>query len=152
VLAEGEPGELVLTSLTKQAMPIIRFRTRDRTRLLPGTARTMRRIDRIGGRTDDMLIVRGVNLFPSQIEEQLLRGAALTGHYQIVLTRAGRMDEVTVHVEGRPDAEAAALETEARAAMARIKEVIGLTCEVRIAAPGSIERSAGKARRVLDRR
>ncbi len=152
VLPDGEMGELVLTSLTKQAMPVIRYRTRDRTRLLPGTARTMRRIDRIGGRTDDMLIVRGVNLFPTQIEEQLLRGGALTGHYQIVLAREGRMDEVTVHVEGRDGAEPSLIDSEAHAATARIKAVIGLTCEVRIAAPGSIERSAGKARRVLDRR
>ncbi|MEO8714145.1 MAG: phenylacetate--CoA ligase PaaK [Acetobacteraceae bacterium] len=152
VLPEGELGELVFTSLTKEAMPVIRYRTRDRTRLLPGTARTMRRIDRIGGRTDDMLIVRGVNLFPTQIEEQLLRGTVLTGHYQIELTRDGRMDAVTVRVEGRAEAEAALLEAEARAAMARIKDVIGLSCRVRVVAPGTIERSAGKARRVVDRR
>ena len=152
VLPEGELGELVFTSLTKEAMPVVRYRTRDRTRLLPGTARTMRRIDRIGGRTDDMLIVRGVNLFPTQIEEQLLRCAAFTGHYQIVLTRDARMDEVTIHVEGRPDAEQSLLDAEARAATSRIKDVIGLTCLVQVAAAGTIERSAGKARRVLDRR
>ena len=152
VLPDGAHGELVFTSLSKQAMPVVRYRTRDRTRLLAGTARTMRRIERIGGRTDDMLIVRGVNLFPTQIEEQLLRCAAFTGHYQIVLTRDGRMDEVTIDVEGRPDADASMLDAEAGAAIARIKDTIGLTCAVRIAAPGSIERSAGKARRVLDRR
>jgi len=152
VLPEGELGELVFTSLTKEAMPVVRYRTRDRTRLLPGTARTMRRIDRIGGRTDDMLIVRGVNLFPTQIEEQLLRCAAFTGHYQIELTRGGRMDEVTVHIEGREGAEPSLLAAEASAATARIKGAIGLTCAVRIAAPGSIERSIGKARRVVDRR
>ncbi len=152
VLPEGAPGELVFTSLTKEATPVVRYRTRDLTRLLPGTARTMRRMDRIGGRSDDMLIVRGVNLFPTQIEEQLLRSAALTGHYQIELTRAGRMDEVTVHVEGRPDADAALLEGEASAVVLRIKDVIGLSTVVRVVAPGTIERSAGKARRVLDRR
>ncbi len=152
VLGEGEPGELVLTSLTKEAMPVIRYRTRDLTRLLPGTARTMRRMARISGRSDDMLIVRGVNLFPTQIEEQLLRSAALSGHYQIVLTREGRMDAATVHVELRPGADATAPDAEARAAARRIKEVIGLTTTIRIEPPGSIERSTGKARRVVDRR
>ncbi|MGH7736130.1 MAG: AMP-binding protein, partial [Gemmatimonadales bacterium] len=120
-LPDGEEGELVFTSLTKQAMPVIRYRTRDLTRLLPGTARTMRRMQKITGRTDDMIILRGVNLFPTQIEEQLLRGAAFTGHYQIELTREGRMDEVTIHVEGRPEAEPSLLETEAEAATSRIK-------------------------------
>jgi phenylacetate-CoA ligase len=152
VLAEGEAGELVLTSLTKEAMPVIRYRTRDLTRLLPGTARTMRRMARISGRSDDMLIVRGVNVFPTQIEEQLLRGAALSAHYQIVLTREARLDAVTVHVERRPGADGAALEAEARAASERIKAVIGLTATVRVEPPGAIERSMGKARRVLDRR
>ncbi|HJS85093.1 MAG TPA: phenylacetate--CoA ligase PaaK [Acetobacteraceae bacterium] len=152
VLAEGEPGELVFTSLTKEAMPVIRYRTRDLTRLLPGTARTMRRMARITGRSDDMLIVRGVNLFPTQIEEQLLRSPALSGHYQIVLTREGRLDVVTVHVEHRPGIEMSALEQEARAAARRIKDVIGLTATVQIAPPGSVERSMGKAIRVLDQR
>src|SRR5208283_232345 len=95
VLPDGEPGELVLTSLTKEAMPVIRYRTRDLTRLLPGTARSMRRMAKITGRSDDMVIVRGVNIFPSQIEEQILRSEALTGHYQLILTREGRMDELT---------------------------------------------------------
>ena len=152
VLAEGMPGELVFTSLSKEAMPVIRYRTRDRTRLLPGTARTMRRMDRIGGRTDDMLIVRGVNLFPTQIEEQLLRSPVLTGHYQIVLTREGRMDVVAVRVEGRPDVDAALLEAHAQAVTARIKDVIGLSTAIEVVAPGTIERSLGKAVRVLDRR
>ncbi|MBV8868017.1 MAG: phenylacetate--CoA ligase [Acetobacteraceae bacterium] len=152
VLPEGEPGELVLTTLTKEAMPVIRYRTRDLTRLLPGTARSMRRIARVTGRSDDMLIVRGVNVFPSQIEEQLLRSPALSGHYQIVLTREARLDAVAVRVECRPGADAAALEPEARAAAKRIKDVIGLTASVQIAPPGSIERSTGKAQRVLDHR
>ena len=152
VLPAGEMGELVFTSLTKEAMPVVRYRTRDRTRLLPGTARTMRRIDRIGGRTDDMLVVRGVNLFPTQIEEQLLRGPAFAGHYMIEVTRSGRMDEVTVHVEGHEGAEAGYLDDEARAATKRIKDAIGLSCRVVIAPAGTIERSIGKARRVVDRR
>jgi phenylacetate-CoA ligase len=152
VLAEGEQGELVFTSLTKEAMPVVRYRTRDLTRLLAGSARTMRRMDRIGGRTDDMLIVRGVNVFPTQIEAQLLRSTLLTGHYQIVLTRDGRMDAVAVHVEGRAQAEPALLQAEARAVIARIKDVIGLTTTVHVEPPGTIERSAGKARRVVDRR
>ncbi len=152
VLPEGELGELVLTSLTKEAMPVIRYRTRDLTRLLPGTARTMRRIARVTGRSDDMLIVRGVNVFPTQIEEQLLRSPALSGHYQIVLTRDGRLDAVTVHVECHPGADVSALESEAHDASRRIKEMVGLAATVRIAPPGTIERSAGKARRVLDDR
>ncbi len=151
-LPEGELGELVFTSLTKEAMPVVRYRSRDRTRLLPGTARAMRRIDRIGGRTDDMLIVRGVNLFPTQIEEQLLRCAAFSGHYAIELTRAERMDEVTVHVEGRQGAAASHLDAEALAAVKRIKDTVGLTCRVLIAPAGTIERSIGKAKRVIDRR
>src|SRR4029078_12159860 len=102
VLAEGEKGELVFTSLTKQAMPIVRYRTRDLTRLLPGTARSMRRMAKITGRSDDMLIVRGVNLFPTQVEEQILKVRGLSPHYQIVLTREGRLDEVEVLVEAAP--------------------------------------------------
>jgi phenylacetate-CoA ligase len=152
VLPEGEPGELVLTTLTKEAMPVIRYRTRDLTRLLPGTARTMRRMARITGRSDDMLIVRGVNVFPSQIEEQLLRSPALSGHYQIVLTREARLDAVTVHVEHRPGIDASVLEVESHAAAKRIKDVIGLTATIHVAPPGSIERSMGKAIRVLDQR
>src|SRR5947208_2738267 len=104
VVPDGDEGELVFTSLTKQAMPVIRYRTRDLTRLLPGTARTMRRMEKITGRSDDMLIVRGVNLFPTQIEELILRTPALSPHFQCVLTRPARMDELTVRVERRPDA------------------------------------------------
>ena len=149
-LPDGSPGELVFTSLTKEAMPVIRYRTRDLTRLLPGTARTMRRMERITGRSDDMLIVRGVNLFPTQIEEQLLKIPAMTGHYQLVLTREGRMDEVAVHVEARPGVTDAS--ADAAILTARIKDTIGLTMRVVVAPSGGIERSMGKARRVVDNR
>jgi phenylacetate-CoA ligase len=153
VLPDGSAGELVFTSLTKEGMPVVRYRTRDLTRLLPGTARTMRRMEKVTGRTDDMVIVRGVNMFPTQVEEQLLKSEALTGHYQIVLTRAGRMDEVAVHVEARPEFfDAAGMEAEAATAAARIKHTIGLTTRVVVEAPGAIERSLGKARRVIDKR
>jgi phenylacetate-CoA ligase len=153
VLADGAPGELVFTTLTKLGMPVIRYRTRDLTRLLPGTARSMRRMEKVTGRSDDMLVIRGVNLFPSQIEEQLLRSDILTGHYQIEVTRTGRMDEVTVHVEARPEAlDLALLRADAQQAEARIKHRIGLTTTVAIEPPGTIERSLGKARRVIDRR
>ena len=147
-LPDGEKGEL-----TKIGMPVIRYRTRDLTRLLPGTARSMRRMQKITGRSDDMLIIRGVNLFPTQIEEQLLRSDILTGHYQIEVTRTGRMDDVTVHVEARPDAlDPILLDAEAKQAVARIKHRVGLTVAVVIEPPGAIERSLGKAKRVVDRR
>ncbi len=153
VLAEGERGELVFTSLTKRGMPVVRYRTRDLTRLLPGTARTMRRMEKVTGRSDDMLIVRGVNMFPTQVEEQLLKSEVLTAHYQLVLTRAGRMDEVAVHVEARPGyTDPVLLEAEARLVTARLKDTIGLTTHVVVEMPGTIERSLGKARRVVDRR
>src|SRR5277367_2014805 len=152
VLADGEPGELVFTTLTKLGMPVIRYRTRDLTRLLPGSARSMRRMARITGRSDDMLIIRGVNLFPSQIEEQLLVSDILTGHYQIEVTRSGRLDEVTVHVEARPEAlDPTLLRIESQQAEARIKHRIGLTATVIVEPPGTIERSVGKAKRVIDR-
>jgi len=152
-LRDGEHGELVFTSLTKEAMPVVRYRTRDLTRLLPGTARTMRRMEKITGRSDDMLIVRGVNLFPSQVEEQLLKSEILSGHYQLVLTRDGRMDEVSVHVEARPGYfDPVLLAAEASLAVTRIKDTIGLTVRVVAEAPGTIERSLGKAKRVADRR
>lgn len=152
-LPEGERGELVLTTLTKEGMPVIRYRTRDLTRLLPGTARSMRRMERITGRTDDMLIIRGVNIFPTQIEEQLLRSKYLTGHYQIVLTREARLDHLTVHVEARQaDLDSATIEAETRATIAHIKDNIGVTANVAIEPPGTIERSIGKARRVIDQR
>ena len=153
VLPDGSKGELVFTSLTKEGMPVIRYRTRDLTRLLPGTARTMRRMEKVTGRSDDMVIVRGVNMFPTQIEEQLLKSASLTGHYHIVLTREGRMDEVAVHVEARPEFYApGGMDGEAAVVMARIKDTIGLTTRVIIEAPGAVERSLGKARRLVDRR
>ncbi len=152
VLPDGETGELVFTALTKEAMPIIRYRTRDLTRLLPGTARTMRRMEKITGRSDDMLIVRGVNVFPSQIEEQILRFDALAGHYQIVLTREGRMDEMAVLVEARPEGFGPAADEQGRDLASRIKELVGVTARVEVMAPGGIERSLGKARRVVDRR
>ncbi|MGC8524913.1 MAG: phenylacetate--CoA ligase PaaK [Acidibrevibacterium sp.] len=153
VLPDGERGELVLTSLTKEAMPVIRYRTRDLTRLLPGTARSFRRMERIQGRSDDMIILRGVNVFPSQIEEILLRSAFLTGHYQIELTREGRMDAMAVRIEAEPDAWGTpALAGEDVNLAHHIKDTIGVTASVAIVAPGSIERSLGKARRVIDRR
>jgi phenylacetate-CoA ligase len=149
VRAEGEEGELLFTSLTKEAMPIIRYRTRDLTRLLPGTARpAFRRMARIAGRSDDMLIVRGVNVFPSQIEELILREPALSPHYVLELTREGRLDCLTVRVEARgaPDAGAG------RVLQQRIKDLIGVTAEVVVVAPGGVERSQGKAKRVIDKR
>ncbi len=149
VLPDGEPGELVLTTLTKEATPVIRYRTRDLTRLLPGTARTMRRMARITGRTDDMLIVRGVNVFPSQIEELVLAEEGLAGHYQIELTRAGRLDLMAVRVECRPDWIGAPLGPALERA---VKARVGVTCSVEVLPPGAIDRSLGKARRVIDRR
>jgi phenylacetate-CoA ligase len=153
VLADGTRGELVLTSLTKEAMPVIRYRTRDLTRLLPGTARTMRRIERVSGRSDDMLIVRGVNLFPSQIEELILRVPGLSPHFQLVLSRPHRLDELTVRVEARADA-ASAEERSAQGARlgSLIKENVGVTVDVDVVEPDLIERSAGKAQRIVDLR
>ena len=152
-LPEGAFGELVFTALTKEAMPVVRYRTRDLTRLLPGTARTMRRMEKVTGRSDDMLIVRGVNLFPTQIEEHLLASEVLTGHYLILLTRDGRMDEVTVQVEHQPHVtDTDRLAAELLAVARRIKDTIGLTLRIAVERPGSLERSIGKARRVLDQR
>ena len=153
VLPDGEIGELVFTSLTKQAMPVIRYRTRDLTRLLPGTARTMRRMEKITGRSDDMMIIRGVNVFPTQIEELLLKIDALAGHYQIVLTRENRLDEMEVLVEARPDTATADGRPAAAARLGQqIKERIGVTAKITVLEPGGVERSAGKARRVIDNR
>ncbi len=153
VLPDGSAGELVFTSLTKVGMPVIRYRTRDLTRLLPGTARSMRRMEKVTGRSDDMVIVRGVNMFPTQIEEQLLKSPALTGHYQIVLTRDNRMDDVAVHVEARPDSYTpGGMAAEAAAVAGRIKDIVGLSTRVVIEPPGGVERSMGKARRLVDRR
>jgi phenylacetate-CoA ligase len=154
VLAEGIEGELVFTSLTKEALPVIRYRTRDLTRLLPPTARSMRRIARITGRSDDMLIIRGVNIFPSQIEELLLKLEGLTPHYVLEVTRESHLDALTVNVECARSVGDDAL---ARAGLCQqlqysIKERIGVTAQVIVSDPGSIERSAGKAKRVIDRR
>jgi phenylacetate-CoA ligase len=152
VLPDGGEGELVVTSLTKEAMPVIRYRTRDLTRLLPGTGRAMRRIDRIKGRSDDMLIIRGVNVFPSQIEAALAKEEAFAPHYVLEVTRPARLDELEVIVETRtvlvPDA-AMAL---AHQAAHLIKSQVGVTAKVRAVAPGTIERSQGKAKRVIDKR
>jgi phenylacetate-CoA ligase len=153
VLPDGERGELVFTSLTKEALPIVRYRTRDLTRLLPGTARTMRRMEKITGRSDDMLIVRGVNLFPTQVEELILRVPGLAPHFQLVLSRPKRLDELTVRVEARPDAASADERLRSEEALAGlIKETIGVTAAVDVLEPDLIERSAGKAQRVLDLR
>jgi phenylacetate-CoA ligase len=154
VLPDGEFGELVFTSLTKEALPIIRYRTRDLTRLLPGTARTMRRMEKITGRSDDMMIVRGVNVFPSQIEELILKQAALSAHYQCILSKDGPLDALTVAVEAQPglapDCEAARA---AEAALSHdIKTYIGSSAKIELRAEGGVERSMGKAKRVLDLR
>jgi phenylacetate-CoA ligase len=152
VLPDGELGELVSTSLTKEAMPVVRYRTRDLTRLLPGTARTMRRMEKVTGRTDDMIILRGVNLFPTQIEELILRTPALSPHFQCVLTRDGRLDAMTVRVERRIDAEEPAAR-DAGAELARlVKNTIGVSVAVDVVAPESVERSIGKMRRIVDER
>ena len=154
VLPDGEMGELVLTSLTKEALPVIRYRTRDRTRLLPPTARSMRRIDRITGRTDDMLIIRGVNMFPSQVEELILAERGLAPHYYLEVTREAHLDALAVHVELPAGAPATPAEQEAasRSLAHRLKSYIGITARVVVNPPGAIERSVGKARRVIDKR
>jgi phenylacetate-CoA ligase len=152
VLPDGAEGELVLTSLTKEAMPVIRYRTRDLTRLLPGTARTMRRMEKVIGRTDDMIIVRGVNLFPTQIEELILRIPALSPHFQCLLTRSGRLDELTVRVERRRGGDAEAAARASGDLRARIKNSIGVSVMVDVVDPDQIERSIGKMRRVVDQR
>jgi phenylacetate-CoA ligase len=153
---DGEEGELVLTTLTKQGMPVIRYRTRDLTRLLPGTARTMRRIERIKGRSDDMLIIRGVNVFPSQIEAILIKEHELSPHYMLEVRREGPLDALDVLVETRAEL-AGRLTAEVREALALraehlIKGFAGVTATVRVVEPGTIERSQGKAKRVIDRR
>jgi phenylacetate-CoA ligase len=153
VLPDGEKGELVFTTLTKVGMPVIRYRTRDLTRLLPGTARSMRRMEKITGRSDDMMIVRGVNVFPTQIEEQILKVKGLAPHYQIVLTREGRMDEMEVLVEASTaSAEAGARQASAGELAHLVKNLIGVTAKITVTDPGGVERSQGKARRVIDKR
>jgi phenylacetate-CoA ligase len=152
VLPDGEMGELVFTSLTKEAMPVIRYRTRDLTRLLPGTARTMRRMEKVTGRSDDMIILRGVNLFPTQIEELILRTPALSPHFQCVLTREGRLDALTVSVERRVDAAVGAAQQAGTDLAELVKNTIGVTVSVNVVEPDDIERSMGKMRRIVDRR
>ena len=151
VLPDGSEGELVFTTLTKEAFPVLRYRTRDLTRLLPGTARPgLRRMEKITGRTDDMMIVRGVNVFPTQIEEQILLVEGLTPHYLCVLTRPHRLDELTVQVEAAPDLTD---HTTAAATLSRrIKDRVGITATVEVVAPHALERSLGKAKRIRDDR
>jgi phenylacetate-CoA ligase len=155
-VADGETGELVITTLTKEGMPLVRYRTRDLTRLLPPITRPMRRIDRISGRSDDMLIIRGVNVFPSNIEAVLAREEQLAPHYLLELRRPGSLDELEVLVETRPalagkltGVDMAKLE---RRAEHLIKVFVGVTTKVRVVEPGTLERSQGKAKRVLDLR
>ena len=152
VLPEGEKGELVFTSLTKEAMPVIRYRTRDLTRLMPGTARTMRRIEKITGRSDDMMIIRGVNVFPTQIEELILRDTMLAPHYQVEITRPRNLDELAVLVERAPGAGSADGDAAGERLAHRIKDLIGVTAAVRVMPSGGIERSLGKAKRIVDKR
>jgi len=153
VLAGGMEGELVLTSLTKQALPIIRYRTRDLTRLLPGTARpSMRRMQKITGRSDDMIILRGVNLFPTQIEEVVLRTPGLAPHFQLVLTTQGRMDALTVRVEARPDTPPERREGAARELVRAVKDTVGVSVTCEVVEPDALERSVGKLQRLRDLR
>ena len=153
-VADGEMGELDFTSLTKEALPIIRYRTRDLTRLLPGTARSMRRMEKITGRSDDMMIIRGVNVFPSQIEELILKRAELAPHYQCVLTREGPMDDLKVLIETKPGVSPDSIEARAAAKQLQheIKVYIGSSVAIELKAEGGVERSQGKAKRVVDLR
>ncbi|WP_412550374.1 phenylacetate--CoA ligase PaaK [Shimia sp. MIT910701] len=153
VLPDGELGELVFTTLTKEGLPMIRYRTRDLTRLLPGTARSMRRMEKITGRSDDMIILRGVNVFPSQVEEQVLATGGLAPYYQIELYKSGRMDAMRVFVEAMPSAADNLSKTAAARMLTKhIKDMIGVTVEVMVGDPGEVERSQGKAKRVVDNR
>ncbi|HEY0470821.1 MAG TPA: phenylacetate--CoA ligase PaaK [Kribbella sp.] len=153
VLPDGEVGELVFTTLTKEAFPVLRYRTRDLTRLLPGTARPgMRRMEKITGRTDDMMIIRGVNVFPTQIEEQLLLVGGLTPHYLCVLSRPNRLDELTVQVEAAPDLVTDSYAVAASALSRRIKDRVGVSAAVEVLPPHGLERSLGKAKRIRDDR
>ena len=152
-VADGEEGELVFTTLTKEALPVIRYRTRDLTRLLPPTARSMRRMGKIVGRSDDMLIIRGVNVFPTQVEELVLKMPELSGQYQLVVTKSGHLDELQVLVELQPQHEDASRDAVAGRLQERIKTLIGVSTTVSVGAPASIERTlVGKARRVIDKR
>ncbi|MEU7006473.1 phenylacetate--CoA ligase PaaK [Streptomyces sp. NPDC046332] len=152
VLPDGEEGELVFTSLTKEAMPVIRYRTRDLTRLLPGTARVFRRMEKVTGRSDDMVILRGVNLFPTQIEEIVLRTPAVAPHFQLRLTREGRLDALTVRAEARPDASPEQRAEATRAIAQSVKDGIGVSVGVEVVDPETLERSVGKIKRIVDLR
>ncbi|HEX3816176.1 MAG TPA: phenylacetate--CoA ligase PaaK [Mycobacteriales bacterium] len=149
---DGSDGELLITSLTREALPVIRYRTRDLTRLLPGTARPFRRMQRIAGRSDDMIILRGVNLFPTQIEEIVLRTGGLAPHFQLVLTRPERLDELTVRIEARPDCPGDRREPAAAEVAAAVRDGIGVRVGVQIVDPETLERSQGKLQRMVDRR
>ena len=154
VLPDGAPGELVFTSLTKEALPVVRYRTRDLTRLLPPTARSFRRIGKITGRSDDMLIIRGVNLFPSQVEELILKTAKLSPHYQLEVSRKGHMDDLTVRVEMKTELanNSSLRETVAGELRHHIKAMIGINTKIEVMEVGGVERSAGKAKRIIDLR
>ncbi|MEK0100991.1 phenylacetate--CoA ligase PaaK [Streptomyces sp. A475] len=153
VLPDGEQGELVFTSLTKEAMPVIRYRTRDLTRLRPGTARpSFRRMEKVTGRSDDMVILRGVNLFPTQVEEIVLRTPGVAPHFQLRLTREGRMDALTVRAEARADATASERDTAARTIATGVKDGIGVSVTVEVVDPETLERSVGKIKRIVDLR
>ncbi|HEX6968645.1 MAG TPA: phenylacetate--CoA ligase PaaK [Micromonosporaceae bacterium] len=152
VLPDGEEGELVLTTLTREAMPIIRYRTRDLTRLLPGTARPMRRMQKVTGRSDDMMIIRGVNVFPTQIEELILRTPQLSPHFQCVLTKQGRMDVLTVRVERRPEVAVDAARRAGELLGQLVKNNIGISVAIEVIDPDGVERSMGKMRRIVDLR
>jgi len=152
VLPDGERGELVFTSLTKEAMPVIRYRTRDLTRLLPGTARVFRRMEKVTGRSDDLVILRGVNLFPTQIEEIVLRTPGVSPHFQLRLTREGRLDVLTVRAEARPGATPEQRAAAAASVAASVKDGIGVSVRVEILDPETLERSVGKFRRIVDER
>ena len=153
VLPEGSEGELVLTSLTKQAMPVVRYRTRDLTRLLPGTARpAMRRMQKVTGRTDDMIVLRGVNLFPTQVEEVVLRTPGLSAHFSLELSTRSRLDQLTVHVEARPDCPPERRGAAAREVAQGVKDTVGTTVDVAVVDPGTLPRSVGKLQRLVDHR
>ncbi|MFJ3088550.1 phenylacetate--CoA ligase PaaK [Streptomyces sp. NPDC086838] len=152
VLPDGEQGELVFTSLTKEAMPVVRYRTRDLTRLLPGTARVFRRMEKVTGRSDDLVILRGVNLFPTQIEEIVLRTPGVSPHFQLRLTREGRLDVLTVRAEARPGATPEQRAAAASSVAAAVKDGIGVSVGVDILDPETLERSVGKFRRIVDER
>jgi phenylacetate-CoA ligase len=152
VLPDGEVGELVFTSLTKEAMPVVRYRTRDLSRLLPGSARSFRRMQKVIGRSDDMMIIRSVNVFPSQIEEVILKDERVAPHFVIELSRVERLDAITVIVEARADTTHSAVEACGRDLARHIKGTVGINAVVKVAKPGTVERSAGKAKRVIDLR